>query len=229
MPAELQTRLLRVLSDGQYYRIGGYVPVNVDIRIVAATHQNLENLVKQRLFREDLFHRLNVIRIKIPALRDRTEDIEGLLDYFLFKVASEIDGEVKKVSPDVFAYIKTLAWPGNVRQLENLARWLVVMASAQEVTMDDLPPELLAQSGDVQEAIHAVGSNWQKSLANWASSSLQKGEKELIKKALPEFERILILAALAKTKNKKLEAAELLGWGRNTLTRKISELKIESQ
>ena len=211
MPAELQTRLLRVLSDGQYYRIGGHVPVNVDVRIVAATHQNLENLVKQRLFREDLFHRLNVIRIKIPALRDRTEDIEGLLDYFLFKVASEIDGEVKKVSPDVFAYIKTLAWPGNVRQLENLARWLVVMASAQEVTMDDLPPELLAQSGDMQEAIHAVGSNWQKSLANWATSSLQKGEKELIKKALPEFERILILAALAKTKNKRLEAAELLG------------------
>ncbi len=223
MPAELQTRLLRVLSDGQFYRIGGHVPVSVDVRIIAATHQNLEDLVKARKFREDLFHRLNVIRIKIPALRERTEDIEALLEYFLNKVSNEIEGELKKVSKDVVQYLKRLPWPGNVRQLENLARWMTVMASGHEVSMDDLPPELKEQ--DLLPEQVASVSSWQDALYQWATERLQKGEKDLIKLAQPEFESILIKAALEKTKNKRQEAAELLGWGRNTLTRKLAELK----
>ncbi len=229
MPADLQTRLLRVLSEGQYYRVGGNIPVNVDVRIVAATHQNLELLVKQKQFREDLYHRLNVIRINIPALRERTEDINSLLKYFLIKVSADLESETKKITPEVAKYLERLSWPGNVRQLENLARWLTVMATAQDVTMDDLPPDLVQQKETLTKVRPAQNQSWQNALAGWAETKLNFGETDILKKVLPEVEKILILAALSKTKNKRLEAAELLGWGRNTLTRKISELEIKSQ
>ena len=142
MPADLQTRLLRVLADGQFYRVGGHTPVQADVRIITATHQNLEERVKQGLFREDLFHRLNVIRIQIPSLRDRKEDIPALIHLFLRRAAKEIEVEVKQLLPEVETYLSNLDWPGNVRQLENTCRWLTVMASSRDIQMSDLPPEL---------------------------------------------------------------------------------------
>jgi two-component system nitrogen regulation response regulator GlnG len=224
MPADLQTRLLRVLADGQFYRVGGHTPIKANVRIITATHQDLEERVKQGLFREDLFHRLNVIRIQIPALRERKEDVPALLNLFLKQSAREIGVEAKQLLPDVEAYLSNLDWPGNVRQLENTCRWLTVMASSREVHMSDLPPELLP---DAVEQTETPQQNWESALQRWAEKQLAIGKEDLLDDAMPKFERIMIDAALSKTGGKRQEAAKLLGWGRNTLTRKIKELGMD--
>ncbi|MFA0055505.1 nitrogen regulation protein NR(I) [Vibrio echinoideorum] len=221
MPLDIQTRLLRVLSDGQFYRVGGHSAVKVDVRIVAATHQDLERLVHEGGFREDLFHRLNVIRIHIPALRERKQDIEKLTHHFLASAAEELGVEVKTLHSETILKLNQLNWPGNVRQLENICRWLTVMASGSEILPSDLPPELLEEK---VVTTSGSGDNWQQLLANWAKSALDSGEKELLTYALPEFERILLEAALNHTNGHKQDAAKVLGWGRNTLTRKLKEL-----
>ncbi|ULN64359.1 nitrogen regulation protein NR(I) [Vibrio gigantis] len=221
MPLDIQTRLLRVLSDGQFYRVGGHSAVKVDVRIVAATHQDLERLVHEGDFREDLFHRLNVIRIHIPALRERKQDIEKLTHHFLASAAEELGVEVKTLHPETILKLNQLNWPGNVRQLENICRWLTVMASGSEILPSDLPPELLEEK---VVTTSGTGDNWQQLLADWAKCALDSGEKELLTYALPEFERILLEAALNHTNGHKQDAAKVLGWGRNTLTRKLKEL-----
>ncbi len=226
MPADLQTRLLRVLADGQFYRVGGHTPIKANVRIITATHQDLEQRVKQGLFREDLFHRLNVIRIHIPPLRERKEDIPALLQLFLQQAASEIQAETKVLLPDAEAYLTSLDWPGNVRQLENCCRWITVMASSRDVHMSDLPPELFPESA-VTSATQQPGKSWEDGLRNWADTQLKIGKEDILSEAQPRFERILIDAALEKTNGRRQEAAKLLGWGRNTLTRKIKELEIE--
>jgi len=222
MPAELQTRLLRVLADGEFYRVGGVAPVKVDVRIIAATHQHLEDLVRQGRFREDLFHRLNVIRIHLPALRERREDIPLLMRYFLARASKELGCEPKVLLPSAAERLKCLDWPGNVRQLENTARWLTVMASSKEIHVEDLPPELASVDDE-----NGVDDHWQASLRRWARNSLSHGQAGLLDVALPAFEQILINSALEHTGGRRQEAARLLGWGRNTLTRKIKELRIE--
>jgi two-component system nitrogen regulation response regulator GlnG len=223
MPAELQTRLLRVLADGEFYRVGGHSPVKVDVRIIAATHQDLEDRVADGRFREDLFHRLNVIRIHIPPLRERQEDIPLLAKHFLSQAAKELNMETKSLDKEVEEFISTLPWPGNVRQLENTCRWLTVMSPGQVVRLDDLPPELQSKEGG--EGF--VGSNWQESLRRWAEQSLAQGDESILEQATPAFERVMIETALRKTGGRKQDAAKLLGWGRNTLTRKIKELHME--
>ena len=223
MPAELQTRLLRVLAEGTFYRVGGHTPVAVNVRIIAATHQNLEELVKRSQFREDLFHRLNVIRIHSPPLRERRDDIPLLLQNFLRRAAEELQVEVKTLSPKVSEFMQTRSWAGNVRQLENTCRWLTVMASGQEVVMEDLPPELLEHEEDRRE----IQGDWESTLAHFVERRLVAGEESLLHELTPKFETILLRAALNKTGGRKIEAARLLGWGRNTLTRKLRELDIE--
>lgn len=223
MPAELQTRLLRVLAEGEFYRVGGRTAVKVDVRIIAATHQNLEKLVAEGRFREDLFHRLNVIRIHVPPLRERREDIPVLMNFFLNAAAKELNSEVKRLLPEAEKYLTGIEWQGNVRQLENLCRWLTVMAPGQEVHMDDLPPELRENYSE-----DSVGSdNWQKSLERWVDNSLAGGDLGLLDSAVPDFERIMIRSALRHTGGRRQDAAKLLGWGRNTLTRKIKDLGME--
>lgn len=226
MPAELQTRLLRVLADGIFYRVGGRDPVQVDVRIIAATHQNLETLVAQGQFREDLFHRLNVIRIKLPALRERREDIPALVRRFLKASAQEIGEEAKLIHPDVIRHLSSLEWPGNVRQLENTCRWLTVMAAGREIVSTDLPPELQPDSG-AQSTSSLTSNDWQKALSSWAQEQLDLGHDQILKEVTPQFETILIRAALTHTRGYKQEAAKLLGLGRNTLTRKIKELELD--
>jgi two-component system nitrogen regulation response regulator GlnG len=222
MPAELQTRLLRVLADGEFYRVGGVAPVKVDVRIIAATHQNLEELVRQGRFREDLFHRLNVIRIHLPSLRERREDIPLLMRHFLKSAAAELGCEAKVLLPSAAERLAVLDWPGNVRQLENTARWLTVMAAGKEIHIEDLPPELLSIEHRTDN-----DDQWQAALRRWARNNLQQGRTALLDTALPAFERILIETALEKTGGRRQEAARLLGWGRNTLTRKIKELELD--
>ncbi|HBO4502121.1 TPA: two-component system response regulator NtrC [Pseudomonas aeruginosa] len=219
MPADTQTRLLRVLADGEFYRVGGHTPVKVDVRIIAATHQNLESLVRDGKFREDLFHRLNVIRIHIPRLADRREDIPALARHFLSRAAQELAVEPKLLKAETEEYLKNLGWPGNVRQLENTCRWITVMASGREVHIDDLPPELLTQPQD-----SAPAANWEQALRQWADQALGRGQSNLLDSAVPAFERIMIETALKHTAGRRRDAAVLLGWGRNTLTRKIKEL-----
>ncbi|MFW1678416.1 nitrogen regulation protein NR(I) [Pontibacter sp. JAM-7] len=223
MPADAQTRLLRVLADSEFYRVGGHTPVKVDVRIIAATHQNLEKLVEQGRFREDLFHRLNVIRVRLPKLAERREDIPRLSRYFLKQSGEELNVEPKTLTPETEAYMCNLAWPGNVRQLENTCRWLTVMATGREVLVEDLPPELMARTQE--QAV--TGSNWEHSLRNWADQQLSLGQSDLLDTAVPAFERIMIETALKHTAGRRRDAAELLGWGRNTLTRKIKELGME--
>jgi len=222
MPAELQTRLLRVLADGEFYRVGGHSPVRVDVRIIAATHQDLEQRVKQGLFREDLFHRLNVIRIHIPPLRERKEDIPLLMRHFLKQAGEELNVEPKRLDKETEAYLANLDWPGNVRQLENTCRWLTVMSPGQEIHMDDLPLELkkaaVSDGGDI---------DWLGPLRRWVERTLARGDSAILETAIPDFERVMIDAALSKTGGHRQEAARLLGWGRNTLTRKIKELGME--
>ena len=219
MPLETQTRLLRVLSNGEFYRIGGHNPIDVNVRVIAATHQNLEDLVKEGSFREDLFHRLNVIKINLPRLNERQEDIPDLCKYFLREASEEMQGKTKYLSNEVENHFKGLLWPGNVRQLENTCRWLTVMAPSREIRLEDLPKDLLGETSNQEE-------KWTSSLSSWVESLLLNGHQEILKNALPMFERTIISAALNKTKGRKNEAAILLGWGRNTLSRKIKELDI---
>lgn len=219
MPPELQTRLLRVLADGEFYRVGGHTPIRVDVRIIAATHQNLEQRVQAGLFREDLFHRLNVIRIHIPSLRERREDIPLLLRYFLRLAAKELNVEVKVLRPEAETYLAGVDWPGNVRQLENTCRWLTVMASGHEVHLEDLPTELRSAKPNA-----STSTNWESALERWADAQLGQGNDGLLDTALPAFERVMIETALRHTGGRRQDAAKLLGWGRNTLTRKIKDL-----
>ncbi len=222
MPAELQTRLLRVLAEGEFYRVGGHMPTRVDVRVIAATHQNLEQRVRDGLFREDLYHRLNVIRIQLPSLGKRREDIPLLTRHFLAQAARELGVEPKILRPETETYLGRLDWPGNVRQLENLCRWLTVMASGREVHLEDLPGELRERP-----ATAGNGHDWETALRLWSGQSLARGEQNLLETALPSFERVLIRAALEQTGGHRQDAARLLGWGRNTLTRKIKELKMD--
>ena len=217
MPLDLQTRLLRVLSDGEFFRVGGHSSVKCDVRIVAATHQNLEQLVERGDFREDLFHRLNVIRIQSPALRDRREDIPALANYFLNKASNELAVQIKNLSPNVETYLSQLPWPGNVRQLENTCRWLTVMSPAATVEMDDLPNELTTEVMGEQ----AGTGQWQNLFKQWVAQKALTGQEGALSEVVSEVEQLLMEIALEKTAGKRQEAAKLLGWGRNTLTRKL--------
>ncbi len=220
MQLETQTRLLRVLSNGEFYRVGGREPIKVNVRIITATHQNIEDLVKEGLFREDLFHRLNVIKISLPNLNERKEDIPILVKHFFHKSSEELKEEKKYLSEEVENYFTTLNWPGNVRQLENTCRWLTVMSPTREVKLEDLPDELKLEN------IEKL-NDWTKVLQSWSESYLAKGKTDLLEEAIPEFEKTLIKVALNKTLGRKKEAADLLGWGRNTLTRKIKDLGLD--
>ena len=224
MPAETQTRLLRVLADGEFFRVGGTTPVRANVRIIAATHQDLELLVAEGQFREDLFHRLNVIRMHLPSLSERSEDIPKLMQHFLRRAAKELEVEAKVLGGEAERFLCQLPWPGNVRQLENTCRWLTVMAAGREINLTDLPPELLQPASNRGSGERAQ-SDWQPLLASWAKLRLASGETNVLRRALPEFERIMIEAALEHTEGRRAEAAELLGWGRNTLTRKLKELE----
>ena len=223
MPAATQTRLLRVLQDGEFFRVGGVDSIKADVRIIAATHQKLESLVESGAFREDLYHRLNVIRIHVPRLSERREDIPQLLTHFLTAAGNELGVEAKVLSEDALNVLTRLPWPGNVRQLENTCRWLTVMAAGREVVLSDLPPELLQQqSADTNNQ----AETWHEQLAGWANKALSDGQSNVLRQALPLFESIMIEAALNHTGGRKAEAAELLGWGRNTLTRKLKDLNL---
>ncbi len=246
MPYSTQTRLLRVLANGEFFRVGGQQPVKVNVRIIAATHQNLEELVKQGKFREDLFYRLNVIRLPLPPLRTRPEDIPALANYFMQRAAEQMNSAEKQLHPTALHIMQAFEWRGNVRQLENVCLWLTVMATGDTVMVDDLPPELLENiSSDLEEyqeqsqpsqamthneqiRSHSHSSSWQQALAAWAEQSLQTGETDILQTATPEFERVLLTAALNHSGGKKIAAANLLGWGRNTLTRKLQQLDISS-
>ena len=223
MPSETQTRLLRVLADGEFYRVGGHSPVSVDVRIIAATHQDLELRVRDGSFREDLFHRLNVISVHVPTLAQRKPDIPVLARHFLDRAAEELGEEPKVIRPEAMDYLVELNWPGNVRQLENTCRWLTVMAAGREIHIDDLPPELRSD----RPALPTSNDDWERALEVWAEEALsQPMAKPLLDTAIPRFERIIIRTALKRTGGRKRDAAELLGWGRNTLTRKIAELEM---
>ncbi len=222
MPAELQTRLLRVLSDNNFYRVGGHQPIKANVRVIAATHQNLEERVSQNLFREDLFHRLNVIRLRLPPLRERREDIPLLARHFMQKSAQDLAVEPKRMADAAIAYLSTLEFPGNVRQLENLCHWLTVMAPGQTVEINDLPPELRGQLPRETE------SNWIAALATETNAQLAQHPGEVFDRLSRDFERTLIRRALAATGGRRIEAAQLLGIGRNTITRKIQELGIDA-
>ena len=222
MPLDVQTRLLRVLAEGQFYRVGGHQAISVDVRIIAATHQNLEQLVNAGEFREDLFHRLNVIRIHIPSLNERREDIPALAEHFLALAAKELNVETKKLNLETEKFITRLPWPGNVRQLENCCRWLTVMASSQEVLVSDLPPELTDVTTQISHS-----EDWQQALRAWCDKQLSDGNEAILELALPAFERTMIDCALSHTAGHKQLAAKKLGWGRNTLTRKLKELDIK--
>ncbi len=252
MPTDLQTRLLRVLQNGEFYRVGGATPVRVNVRVIAATHQSLEDLVKAGQFREDLYHRLNVIRIRIPSLRERPEDIGPLMQHFLQQAATELQAENKHLLPEVLDGLRRFDWPGNVRQLENICRWLTVMAPGKDVHLGDLPPEIL-EGIDVDPPAPTVASaldppssqtpscpvaadqadagllsqGWQQAFADWLRAQLDEGHNDILNQATAQFERTAIQIALQATAGQRQEAAKRLGWGRNTLTRKIKELGID--
>lgn len=221
MPAELQTRLLRVLSDGHFYRVGGHSPIKANVRVIAATHQNLEGRVKDGLFREDLFHRLNVIRIRLPSLRERPEDIPLLTKHFLQKSAQELGVETKRLTDAALKYMSGMDFPGNVRQLENVCHWLTVMAPGQQVDVQDLPPELR------DAPVAQVAVNWSAALASEADRLLRANEGDVHEKLMQVFERVLISRALMFTGGRRIEAAQALGIGRNTITRKIQDLGMD--
>lgn len=225
MPSDLQTRLLRVLSDGNFYRVGGHQPIKANVRIITATHQNLDERVKQGLFREDLFHRLNVIRLRLPPLRERREDIPLLAKFFLQKSAVELSVDQKQFSEATLVHLQGQEFPGNVRQLENLCHWLTVMTPSQVVEIADLPAEWRGSSSSESSG----QGNWEDDLAQQAKQALQRGDEGIMDKFGSRFERTLIVQALNHTNGRRIDAANLLGIGRNTLTRKIQELGLESQ
>jgi two-component system nitrogen regulation response regulator GlnG len=225
MPAELQTRLLRVLSDGNYYRVGGHQPIKANVRIIAATHQNLEERVKEGLFREDLFHRLNVIRLRLPPLRERREDIPLLAKYFLQKSARELGVEQKTLSEAAIQFLMAQDFPGNVRQLENLCHWLTVMTPSQQVQVADLPPEWR----EAATPATLPSGDWRALLAQQVALALQRGDQNILDMLTRQFESTLITQALQHTGGRRIEAASLLGMGRNTLTRKIQELGLDAE
>ncbi|MBK7469872.1 MAG: nitrogen regulation protein NR(I) [Betaproteobacteria bacterium] len=226
MPADLQVRLLRVLQDGEYYRVGGHAPLKSNVRIIAATHQDLEERVRLGLFREDLLHRLNVVRLRLPALRERAEDILPLARHFLQKSALELKVEPKILSDAALAVLMRFAFPGNVRQLENICHWLTVMAPGQTVEVGDLPPEVQVASG--ARAV-AAGADWHQALDHALAEALAGGERGAGNRLEKEFERVLIKRALLHTTGRRIEAANWLGWGRNTLTRKIQEQGLDDE
>jgi len=225
MPAELQTRLLRVLSDGNFYRVGGHQPVKANVRVIAATHQDLEDRVKAGLFREDLFHRLNVIRLRLPPLRERRDDIPLLAQHFLQKSAQELGGEPKRLTDAALKYLQGLDFPGNVRQLENLCHWLTVMAPGQSVDIADLPAEL--RDGSDNAARRDMPADWNQALATEADRLLAAAPGHVFDQLNREFEATLIRRALNATGGRRIDAAQLLGIGRNTITRKIQELGLD--
>jgi two-component system, NtrC family, nitrogen regulation response regulator GlnG len=220
MAPELQTRLLRVLSDGTFYRVGGHQQIKTNVRVIAATHQNLEDRVRDGSFREDLYHRLNVIRLRLPSLRERPEDIPLLARHFLALSGKQLGVEPKRFSDETLAYLSRLAFPGNVRQLENLCHWLTVMAAGQAIDVGDLPAELKDQAA-------ASAPDWLSALEQEVERRLARGESGILDSMGPAFERALIVRALAKTGGRRIDAASLLGMGRNTITRKIQELGID--
>ncbi len=251
MPYELQTRLLRVLSDGQFYRVGGHAPIRANVRVIAATHQNLEQRVRDGLFREDLYHRLNVIRLRLPALRERREDIDLLVRHFLHKSAAELGVETKRVSEPALAVLQSYAFPGNVRELQNLCHWLTVMAPGLVIDVKDLPPELVGPptmqpvpasaaaagaepvpgpamtAAGTAAAAPAPVAAWEAQLAALARDMLQGSGGDVMERLTQRFERVVILAALESTHGRRIEAAQRLGIGRNTITRKIQELGLD--
>lgn len=235
MPAELQTRLLRVLSDGYYYRVGGHQSLKANVRIIAATHQNLEAMVRENRFREDLYHRLNVIRLRLPPLRERPEDIPLLVNHFLQKSAENLGVEPKLMSEEAMEFLKRFPFPGNVRQLENLCNWLVVMAPSQHIRVTDLPEEVrngeaekVHKNGEVSGSTPAGGS-WEELLKGEVKEMLKNQSPDLMKQLADTFESIVIGTALEYTHGRRVDAATRLGIGRNTITRKIAELKLESE
>ncbi len=223
MPFSTQTRLLRVLANGEFYRVGGQQPIKVDVRIIAATHQNLEHLVQQGRFREDLFYRLNVIRLPLPPLRARSDDIPALTEHFMQSAAEQMKTEIKYIDPSAMQLMQGFDWRGNVRQLENVCLWLTVMTTGDTVMLEDLPPELL-ERGHNERLVPK--NSWQQALAKWAEQSLQAGNTNILQTATPEFEKVLLQAALKHSGGRKIEAAKLLGWGRNTLARKLKQLDL---
>ncbi|MFA7495854.1 MAG: nitrogen regulation protein NR(I) [Acidithiobacillus sp.] len=227
MPAALQTRLLRVLSDGTFYRVGGHAPLRADVRVLAATHQNLEAKVRDGSFREDLYHRLNVIHIHLPPLRERREDIPRLARHFLRRSAEQLDVERKVLSLAAETAFMDWHWPGNVRQLENVCRWITVMAPTTEVQLTDLPPEMATPAPLATLSEQSGSQDWRLQLGSLVRQRLASGEESLLDKIQPQFERCLLEAALQHTRGHKQDAALKLGWGRNTLTRKLKELGIE--
>ena len=220
MPPELQTRLLRVLSDGNYYRVGGHQQIKANVRVIAATHQNLEQRVREGTFREDLYHRLNVIRLRLPSLRERSDDVPLLARHFLSMSARQLGVEPKRLSDDALAHLVRLEFPGNVRQLENLCHWLTVMAPGQVIEVGDLPAEF-------REQVATASADWLAALEHEAQRRLARGETGILDALSRQFERALITKALERTAGRRIEAANLLGMGRNTITRKIAELGIE--
>ncbi|HKJ19781.1 MAG TPA: nitrogen regulation protein NR(I) [Woeseiaceae bacterium] len=222
MSPALQTRLLRVLAESEFYRVGGQTAIRVDVRVIAATNQDLARAVKESRFREDLYHRLNVIRINTPPLRQRREDIPLLLKHYLAEAGDELGSPAKSIDADALETLQAFNWPGNVRQLVNATRRLTVTAPGNVITAEDIPGEL----GGAETAAHAA-KEWTRVLATWAERQLHKGDKPLLDQALPEFEKTLIELALARTNGHRQDAAKLLGWGRNTLTRKMKALHLD--
>ena len=222
MPHDLQTRLLRVLSDGTFYRVGGHQQIKANVRVIAATHQNLEERVREGAFREDLYHRLNVIRLRLPSLRERPEDIPLLARHFLAQSAQQLGVEPKRISDEALAHLSRLAFPGNVRQLENLCHWLTVMAPGQLVEVADLPAEFRGEAA-------SAAPDWLSALEQELERRFARGETGVLEALGRQFERALITRALARTGGRRIEAAALLGMGRNTITRKIQELGIEEK
>ena len=222
MSTALQTRLLRVLAESEFYRVGGQTSINVDVRVIAATNKDLAQSVADGSFREDLFHRLNVIRIDTPPLRDRRDDIPALLNHYLAESAKELDAPAKTVSPDALKALSAYDWPGNVRQLVNATRRLTVTAPGSEITVNDIPDDL---GGESEQTGYL--RDWTEGVAQWAEQRLSQGSVALMDEAVPELEKTLIRIALEKSRGHRQRAAKLLGWGRNTLTRKIKSLGLE--
>jgi len=222
-------RLLRVLADGEYYRVGGHAPLKANVRIIAATHQNLEQRVREGLFREDLMHRLNVVRLRLPSLAERQEDIAPLTRHFLQKSARELAVEPKALSEGALKVLSGFAFPGNVRQLENICNWLTVMAPGQRIEASDLPPEVREPAAAAPAKAGVPDADWQQALDRELAGALAQGEQGVGDRLEKAFERTLILRALAHTGGHRMEAAQRLGWGRNTLTRKIQELGLEAE